>query len=202
VVLASSGRPGSNGTALSESARLQTARFRASTGGADGRSGTQGPASRCRPHGGASVRSWRISLGLPPSDRGGVDVAARLVLAPRPQHPQPHTEHPTMAKKVRSMSSATIRQGRQRFASARTALAAGPDRCEIKIGFAALAPEGCAAAVSLLQPWLNCGRSDSRLAPSGRPAGEQQACNRAHPSERPQRADHRIPRSAPWEHRW
>jgi diguanylate cyclase (GGDEF)-like protein len=43
------------------------------------------------------------------------------------------------------MSSATIQEGRQRFATVQATLATGPDPCRIKIGFAALAPEDSAA---------------------------------------------------------
>jgi diguanylate cyclase (GGDEF)-like protein len=43
------------------------------------------------------------------------------------------------------MSGATIQEGRQRFATVQVALAAEPDPCEIKIGFAALAPADSAA---------------------------------------------------------
>jgi diguanylate cyclase (GGDEF)-like protein len=43
------------------------------------------------------------------------------------------------------MSGATIEDARQRFAAIQTALAADPARCEIKVGFAALAAEDSAA---------------------------------------------------------
>jgi diguanylate cyclase (GGDEF)-like protein len=43
------------------------------------------------------------------------------------------------------MSGATIKDARQRFAAIQTALAADPARCEIKVGFAALAAEDSAA---------------------------------------------------------
>jgi len=43
------------------------------------------------------------------------------------------------------MSSATIQEGRQRFATVQTTLATEPDPCRIKIGFAALAPEDSVA---------------------------------------------------------
>jgi GGDEF domain-containing protein len=43
------------------------------------------------------------------------------------------------------MSGATIEDARQRFGSVHAALAADPDPCEIKVGFAALAPEDSAA---------------------------------------------------------
>jgi diguanylate cyclase (GGDEF)-like protein len=43
------------------------------------------------------------------------------------------------------MSGATIQEGRHRFASVQAALVAEPGRCELKIGFAALAPEDSAA---------------------------------------------------------
>jgi diguanylate cyclase (GGDEF)-like protein len=44
-----------------------------------------------------------------------------------------------------AMSSATIQEGRQRFANVQATLATGPDPCRIKIGFAALAPEDSVA---------------------------------------------------------
>jgi diguanylate cyclase (GGDEF)-like protein len=44
-----------------------------------------------------------------------------------------------------AMSGATIEDARQRFSAVHAALAADPDPCEIKVGFAALAPEDSAA---------------------------------------------------------
>jgi diguanylate cyclase (GGDEF)-like protein len=43
------------------------------------------------------------------------------------------------------MSGATIEDARQRFGAVHLALAADPDRCEIKVGFAALTPQDSAA---------------------------------------------------------
>jgi diguanylate cyclase (GGDEF)-like protein len=43
------------------------------------------------------------------------------------------------------MSGATIKDARQRFAATQTALAADPDQCEIKVGFAELEAEDNAA---------------------------------------------------------
>jgi diguanylate cyclase (GGDEF)-like protein len=45
------------------------------------------------------------------------------------------------------MSGATIEDARQRFDAVHAALAAHPDPCEIKVGFAALTPEDTAAAL-------------------------------------------------------
>jgi GGDEF domain-containing protein len=47
-----------------------------------------------------------------------------------------------------AMSGATIEDARQRFGAVHTALAADPDPCEIKVGFAALAPEDSAAELT------------------------------------------------------
>jgi diguanylate cyclase (GGDEF)-like protein len=60
------------------------------------------------------------------------------------------------------MSGATIPDARQRFGAVQAALAADPDWCEIKVGFAALAPEDSAA--ELIR------RADADL-----PAGRRQA---------------------------
>lgn len=43
------------------------------------------------------------------------------------------------------MAGATIDDARQRFAAVQAALASDPDPCEIKVGFAALAPQDSAA---------------------------------------------------------
>lgn len=58
------------------------------------------------------------------------------------------------------MSGVTIEHARQRFAAIQATLAAGPDPCEIKVGFAALAPEDIAA--DLIQ------RADAELPTSAR----------------------------------
>ena len=43
------------------------------------------------------------------------------------------------------LSGATITDARERFAAIQIALAADPDRCEIKVGFASLTAEDSAA---------------------------------------------------------
>jgi diguanylate cyclase (GGDEF)-like protein len=58
------------------------------------------------------------------------------------------------------MSGATLEDARQRFAAIQTALAAGPDQCEIKVGFAAL--EGDDSAAELIK------RADAELPTSDR----------------------------------
>jgi GGDEF domain-containing protein len=46
-----------------------------------------------------------------------------------------------------AMSGATRNDARKRFRAIKETLAAGPDRCEIKVGFAALTPQDSADAL-------------------------------------------------------